>query len=432
VTVRVKLTLLYGALFMLAGTALVAISYQLVSRRLPANEVAQVSGKDLTLRAAKLALDLDLSASDRAALAQLAATPPDQSLTALKTGAVPVSPGVEKEIMAALPVSVRADALHQLLEQSLFALGGLAVVSFLLGWFVAGRVLRPLARISETARRLSASNLEERIALEGPNDELTRLAKTFDEMLDRLAAAFEGQRLFVANASHELRTPLTIMATEIDVTLTRPDASAADFRAMATTVRAAVDRSDRIIASMLALARLEHGLEATVPVELADVVGDVRARHGADAEEAGVRVTAELDRAPVLGDPALLDRLVENLVENGIQHNNAGGWLRLVTRRLGDSVELEVASSGAVVPDAALDSLFLPFRRVHGRTAGRRGVGLGLSIVLAIARAHGGSATATAVPGGGLRVVVSLPGGALAVVADQESGGGAGRPRSAA
>jgi signal transduction histidine kinase len=290
------------------------------------------------------------------------------------------------------------------------------------------------------ARRLSASNLEARIDLDGPNDELTVLARTFDEMLDRLATTFEGQRRFMANASHELRTPLAIMATEIDVTLARPDASVAELRRMARTVRAAVDRSDRIIASMLTLASVERGVETATATDLADVVSDAWHRQATALAAAGVDVKASLSAAPVVGDPALLDRLVDNLIDNGILHNVAGGWLRLATRRIGDHVELDVASSGAIVTDAALDSVFLPFRRADRRTGSGRGVGLGLSIVLAIAQAHGGSATATAVPGGGLRVVVELPTprdvrAADAFAADvdvaQLSGDG-GRPRSAA
>jgi signal transduction histidine kinase len=408
-TIRVKLTLLYGLLFMAAGLALVGISYQLVARRMPAAEVAQVSGKDVTLRAAKMAADPDFSPADRAALKTLSTMPPDQTLTALKTGAVELSPETQRQLTAVLPVTVRADALHQLLVQSAWALSVMAVVSLVLGWFVAGRVLRPLARITDMARRLSASNLESRIDLDGPNDELTVLARTFDEMLDRLAAAFEGQRRFVANASHELRTPLAIMAAEIDVTVARPDASVAELRSMAATVRAAVDRSDRIIASMLTLASVERGLETATPTDLAEVVSGAWERQAAALEAAGIDVTASLSAAKVVGDPALLDRLVDNLVDNGIRHNVAGGWLRLATRPVGAHVELEVASSGAVVADAALESLFLPFRRADRRTARGRGIGLGLSIVLAIAQAHGGSATATPVPGGGLRVVVEFP-----------------------
>jgi signal transduction histidine kinase len=408
-TIRVKLALLYGVLFMAAGVALVGISYQLVARRMPAAEVAEVSGKDVTLRAAKMAADPDFSALDRAALKTLSTMPPDQTLAALKTGAVELSADTQKQLTAALPVSVRADALHQLLVQSAWALGLMAVVSLVLGWFVAGRVLRPLARITDTARRLSASNLEARIDLDGPNDELTVLARTFDEMLDRLAASFDGQRLFVANASHELRTPLTIMATEIDVTLARPDASVADLRAMAVAVRAAVDRSDRIIESMLTLASVERGLETATATDLAEVVRDVWERRAAALAAADIEVSTSLSAAPIVGDPALLDQLVDNLVDNGIHHNVAGGWLRLATRRVGVHVELEVASSGATVADAALDSLFLPFRRADRRTGSGRGVGLGLSIVLAIAQAHGGSARATPVPGGGLVVVVEFP-----------------------
>ena len=278
-TVRVKLALLYGLLFLVAGAALVAISYQLVARNVPQQTVAAASGKDVVLRAGKLARTPDVSASDRAVLTVIEAAPPELALDVAKGSAAKLSPAVAQQLLAALPTQVRSDALHQLLVQSAIALGVMAVVSVGLGWFVAGRVLRPLTRITDTAQRLSASNLDERIDLDGPDDELTRLANTFDAMLDRLAAAFEGQRRFVANASHELRTPLTIIATELDVTLARPDAAVEDLRRMGDAVRAAVDRSDRLITSLLALARVEQGLDVTQATDLAAVARDASARH---------------------------------------------------------------------------------------------------------------------------------------------------------
>ena len=287
---------------------------------------------------------------------------------------------------------------------------------------MAGRVLRPLTRITDTAQRLSASNLDERIDLHGPDDELTRLANTFDAMLDRLAASFEGQRRFVANASHELRTPLTIMAAELDVTLARPDASLADLRRMGATVRSAVDRSDRLVTSLLALARVEQGLEVAEPADLAAIAHEAIDRRAGEIAETGLQVGTVLDVAVVVGDPGLVDRLVDNLLDNAIRYNVADGWVRVTTGTTPDdgTALLDVSSSGTVLAADAVDGLFEPFRRLEACTGSQRGVGLGLSIVRAIASAHGGTASAQAIESGGLRVTVRLPGG-VAPVAPQAS-----------
>jgi signal transduction histidine kinase len=407
VTVRVKLALLYGLLFLIVGAGLVAVSYQLVRSNLPADKATQASGSDVILRAEKLAKTPNLSAGERAALDKLAATPADQAFFAVqKGGGLDLSPDIIRQLTASLPVTVRNDALHQLLVQSAIALGITTIIAIALGWIVAGRVLRPLTRITDTAQRLSASNLEERINLSGPDDELSRLANTFDAMLDRIAASFEGQRRFVANASHELRTPLTIMATELDVTLARPDATIDELREMGTTVRSAVDRSDRLITSLLALARVEEGLEVTTATDLAAIVTDTLARRADEITILDLHVATVLDPTVVVGDPGLLDRLVDNLVENAIRHNIDGGWIHIETHATDTGHQLEVASSGGLVPDDQADELFTPFRRLDGRTGGHRNMGLGLSIVRAIAHAHGGTASAAPIPGGGLRVTV--------------------------
>src|SRR5262249_52778508 len=263
-----------------------------------------------------------------------------------KTVGASLSPASAEFLLAALPSQVRSDALHQQLVQSSIALGIVAVASVGLGWLVAGRVLRPVTRITDTAQRLAASNLDERIDLHGPDDELTRLANTFDAMLDRLAAAFEGQRRFVANASHELRTPLTIMATELDVTLARPDASVDDLRHMGATVRAAVDRSDRLITSLLALAQVDEGLELTQNTNVADLARDALARHETQLAERGLDVQTQLEPVVVNGDPGLLDRLLDNLLDNAARYNVDNGWVRVTTRPEAGIVELAVASSG--------------------------------------------------------------------------------------
>jgi signal transduction histidine kinase len=271
-------------------------------------------------------------------------------------------------------------------------------------------MLRPVRQLTATARRMSAANLSQRLELAGPDDELKELGDTFDQMLARLDAAFESQRRFVANASHELRTPLTIMRTELEVTLDGRVADTGSLRAMGEVVRAAVARSERLVDGLLALAESERGIDRTERVDLAELVRPALDQAAGAAQRAGIRTAATLQAAPVTGSRVLLERLVENLADNGIRHNRAGGWLAIVTARHGDSAVLIVESSGPPITAEQAASLFEPFRRLHAdRVGSARGSGLGLSIVRAVARAHAGEATASPVSGGGLRVTVTFP-----------------------
>ena len=390
-TVRLRLTLVYGGLFLAAGMLLLAINYALVSRNLPHEE--------LIFRA-------PLPAPDGVP-EPVPPLPP--GLARPGEGAVVVINGhvqpATRDVLEQLPLRVREDALDQLVVQSLTALGVMGVASVGLGWVMAGRVLLPLKEMTAKARQLSEENLHERIALQGPDDELKELADTFDSMLGRLDAAFEAQRRFVANASHELRTPLAIMRTEVDVALAGPGATEDDLRAMAERVRQATDRSERLIDSLLTLARSDRGVERPEPLDLADL-----AAAAAGAAPAGVRVEVSAEPAVVAGDRALLERLVANLVENAVAHNVAGGWVSVATTSENGRARLRVANSGPVVPADQVDSLFEPFRRLSGdRTASGRGAGLGLSIVRSVTAAHGGQVRAAARPEGGLEVTVDLP-----------------------
>jgi signal transduction histidine kinase len=297
--------------------------------------------------------------------------------------------------------------LSDLRGQYALALAGTTLVAVALGWIVAGRALRPLASITATARRVSQDRLDERLALTGPDDELRELADTFDEMLDRLGAAFDSQRRFVANASHELRTPLTVLRAEVEVTLADPDASLPELRRMGETVRDAVVECEALLEGLLVLARSEAGLDRCAEVDLAEaarraVVGvvDGPVELSLDAPEPVV----------VRGDGALLARMVANLVENAVRHNEPGGWAAVAVRRDGEAAEVEVVNSGAPVPVAAAARLLEPFQRM-ARHDGVPGVGLGLSIVRTVARAHGGDVVLEPRAGGGLRVLVRLPGG---------------------
>ena len=352
------------------------------------------------------------------------------------------------EIAAALGHSARTEVLQ--VGSVAFAL--VVIAAALVSWVLAGHVLRPVHEVTATARRLSAESLDERIDLEGPRDEVAELADTFDAMLDRLQAAFDAQRRFVANASHELRTPLAVLRTEIDVTLADPDADVAELRRMAGVLREATRRAEGLVEGLLLLARTEaadhRSAAGDAPVDL-----DLAARGALDAVRAeveGRRLRADVggsdggggsgghgapsDTAVVVGDAALLERVVGNLVENAVRHNVEGGWLTVTTRRLPDgttergaratepadrerpSVELVVASSGPELDPARVPDLFEPFRRGADRVG--NGSGLGLSIVRAVVRSHGGTVTAEPVPGGGLSVRVLLP----AAPEDQASG----------
>ena len=315
--------------------------------------------------------------------------------------------------LSAVQDQLRRDALGTLLRQGLLALLLVGAVGVGLSYALAGRVLRPLQDITAAAQRLSVERLDARIDLGGPQDELKQLADTFDAMLARLERAFEAQRRFVADASHELRTPLAVMRTEVDVALADPDADAAELRSAAEVVRDATIRADRLVDSLLLLARSDRlsvdGLPLRERVELPAVADAALSAVAAEAQAKGLQVAGELRPAGVLGDRGLLERLAGNLVENAVRHNVDGGWLRVDTGTVGGRARLSVESSGPVVDADEVPLLFEPFRRAGTARTARTGAGLGLAIVRAVAQVHGGTATATARPSGGLVVTVDLP-----------------------
>ncbi|MDP8954766.1 MAG: ATP-binding protein [Actinomycetota bacterium] len=391
-SVRLRLTLVYGALFLLAGAILLGANYALVRRSLAGDRVA---------------VDLEMAPGPVVFEPQPHAIVPAPGRF---TQPLPVDGSQVDAAIQEFEQDLRDQTLDQLLVQSAQALAITAVAAVALGWVVAGRILRPLQQITGAAQRLSEENLHERIAMAGPDDELKELADTFDSMLARLDTAFEGQRRFAANAAHELRTPLAIMRTEIDVALADPQTSASELRDMAGTVLAAIERTNALLDGLLMLARSDRGSERLETVDLADLV--VVAVDHVDAERtiAGVTLEVDLLPAPVLGDPVLLQRLADNLVENAVRHNRAGGWLELRTGTAAGRSWLTVRNSGPPVPAESLDSLFEPFRRgTPARTGSVSGAGLGLSIVRSIATAHGASITPTPIDGGGLEITVELP-----------------------
>ncbi len=331
--------------------------------------------------------------------------------SAAKLGAVCPSPGAcaQQALRHAVATAQASSDLHDFLVYSLAGLGLGTVLAGGLGWAVSGRVLRPLRAITGAARTASQENLDQRLALGGPPDELRELADTFDAMLARLDAAFASQRRFVANASHELRTPLTEMRTLVDVTLAKPVRSAAQLEAVLAGVRAAVDKSEELIEALLTLARSDRGLGHTEVVDLPTAVEDAIDLVSSAAAARQVVIDTALEDAQVTGDRVLIERLVSNLIDNAVRHNVPGGWVLASTRRTTGLAELTVASGGEPIPPGQVSELFEPFRRGPGRAGGGSGAGLGLSIVASVARAHGGRAEARARPDGGLEVQVTLP-----------------------
>ncbi len=374
-TIRLRLTALYGTVFLITGAALLTVGYLFVRSNLRTHH---------SLRAELQRLGIEPSRGE--------------------FGFPPGSP--TSKLIHTVQNQILGGALHRLLFEYAAALVLMTAASVVIGWLLAGHALAPLRKITATARRVSGENLGERIALQGPADELKELADTFDGMLTRLDGAFASQRHFVANASHELRTPLAIMRTEVDVALADPDAGAAELREMGEAVRDTVDRCERLIASLLLLARSEAAAGHEEPVDVAALAADCITDLWARAQEAHIEVRDDLRPAWTSGDPGLLERLVANLVDNGIHHNEPGGYLLVRTRTEGDHVELLVANGGDVIEPERVRELSEPFRRLD-RSAG--GFGLGLSIVRSIAKAHQGSTTLTAPADGGLEVRVTLP-----------------------
>jgi signal transduction histidine kinase len=331
--------------------------------------------------------------------------------------AVPDLPPGSTVKVNGVPVAARqlGDALAEAARHRVLQAGSVAfllavIATVLLAWVITGQVLRPLHDVTATARRLSAESLDERLRLPGPRDEVAELADTFDAMLDRLQAAFQSQRRFVANASHELRTPLAVVRTEVDVTLADPAADAAELRRMASVIRDATLRAQQLVDGLLVLARTEGGaLRAREVADLADLAEAALRIVASEAHSRALQISKRMTPALTVGDPALLERVVGNLVENAVRHNVDGGWVEVCTNREGVHTTLRVASSGDVIAPEAVTALFEPFHRGGVARTAHDGAGLGLSIVHAVVVAHGGTVHAEPVPGGGLAVTVQLP-----------------------
>jgi signal transduction histidine kinase len=399
-TIRLKLTLWYGSLFLAAGVLLIAINFLLVRDSLtPAPGKAREYVEDLYgLESGILEPNDQHGAPGGGSGRDLFIMVEGQDTL------VPV-----QALLAEAQHQLTKEALRQLWMWSLVALAIMTIITFGSAWFLARRLLRPLHAITDTARRLSGSTLHERIALKGPRDELKDLADTFDAMLGRLGAAFSAQKEFVANASHELRTPLTIIRTEIDVALADPDVSPQELQEMGAAVTEAVDRSERLIDGLLVLANTDRE-PVLVDLDLAEIARDEVSVTSKEADGRGLRLELDLQPAPLRGERALLERLVSNLVENAVRHNVTDGCFSVKTWAKDGQVVLEVANGGPVVPPKEVEHLFERFYRPdRSRSRKTGGFGLGLSIVKSVVTAHKGSIKLSAPATGGLSVKVTLP-----------------------
>jgi signal transduction histidine kinase len=397
-TIRVRLTLLYGGLVMLSGVTLLVVTYVMLDRIIATQpiDITSVYPRPGATAPAQVPEAAPLPASSAPAKSA-----GNEDLTAYKAQV--------REAARQLRADFRQRTLKPLVVGGSVALVLFAAGGLLTGWLVSGRTLRPISRITATARRVADRSLHERIALTGPRDELRELADTFDDMLSRLDAAFEGQRRFVANASHELKTPLAINRTLLEVAMGRPDAPP-QVTQLGENLLAVNARHERLIDALLTLARSQHTVADPVPVDLSAIVRRVTDLAQPDARKAAVTLTARTGPAPVAGDPVLLERLAQNLVHNAVRYNTDGGWVRVACGRDGDgSVRLTVDNSGPEVAAYEVPALFEPFRRLDDRVGSAQGTGLGLSIVRSVARGHGGEAAAVPRPGGGLTVRVTLP-----------------------
>ncbi|WP_327185500.1 sensor histidine kinase [Streptomyces sp. NBC_01334] len=383
-TIRIRLTLLYGGMFLIAGILLLSIIYLLAAQALrtgnqPLFKIVGVGG-------------LKVSSTDCPGLAS------GQTLDEFNDA---ISQCMNHQ---------RQAALDNLLSRSLLALLGLAVIAFAFGYAMAGRVLSPLGRITRTARAVAGSDLSRRIELDGPDDELKELADTFDDMLERLQRAFTAQQRFVGNASHELRTPLAINRTLLEVHLSDPDAPV-ELQQLGKTLLATNERSEQLVEGLLLLARSDNQIVERKPVDLAEVAEQAIDQVHGEAAAKGVVIRGEQKPAVVQGNGVLLERIALNLVQNAVRYNvSEGGWVEVTTEVQHGQAVLVVSNTGPVVPAYEIDNLFEPFRRLRTeRTGSDKGVGLGLSIVRSVARAHGGHIAAQPREGGGLVMRVTFP-----------------------
>jgi signal transduction histidine kinase len=423
-TARLRLTVLYGAAFLACGVAVLGlVAYLLYAHsaqlspsgqaassasagfhgKVPAAQVRQQGGYDI--------IPVPVPVADVRRAGRYDILNDSMLVTSLpKSRQAPALTAAQQaKLLAAAQFKVYYD-IGQILIICAIALALIAVAAAAIGWIIAGRVLRPLRTINAAARRISASSLHERLALDGPDDELKELGDTLDSLFERLEAAFEAQRRFAANASHELRTPLTRERTLLQVTRADPDSTAATWQAVSEELLASNAEQERLIEALLTLATSDAGPGERESVDLAALTTAAIAAARSGISRLRLDVHADIQPATLDGDAVLVKHLVTNLVDNAVRHNIPGGQVQVLTRTSGDRAVLSVTSAGQIIPAAEVDRLFQPFQRLGPRPARRDGGhGLGLSIVRAIAAAHDAIVTAQPRPGGGLAIDVTFP-----------------------
>jgi signal transduction histidine kinase len=387
-TARLRLTLLYGGLFLACGAVLLTITYLLSEHAIDQRNAARIPASS--------------GVPTLVPVHPVEPPPGSQAAASLAT--------TDRTVTRQLAAQ-RASDLHHLLVNSVIALALVAVLAILLGWYVAGRVLAPVRTITATARRISASNLDERLALDDGDEEFKQLGDTLNDLFARLEAAFEAQRHFVANASHELRTPIAWEQTLLQVALADPNPTNGAFRDACEKVLAASKQQQGLVEGLLMLATSERGLDHHDPIDLATLADAVLLTARAEAERRNIEITAASKPAPTHGHSALVERLITNLIDNAVRYNNPGGRVDVQTTTTPDGrAQLVVSNTGPEIPLTDIRRLFEPFQRLKtARTNGRTGHGLGLSIVKAIATAHHAQLAAQSQPDGGLKIEVSFP-----------------------
>jgi signal transduction histidine kinase len=417
-TARLRLTLMYGAAFLACGAAVLAVVAYLLygpanqspssgatgsavlNGKVPAAEVHQAGRYDIVPVRIPIADVHQAGRYDVLSISMPIAAVRQPPLTAAQFA----------KVLARLQPKINYDK-REILIVCAIALAGISAAAAAIGWIIAGRVLRPLSTITAAARRIAASSLHERLALRGPDDELKELGDTFDGLLARLEASFDAQRRFAANASHELRTPLTRERTLLEVTLADPASTTDTWRAVSRELLASNAEQERLIEALLTLASGETDASQREPLDLAAITSEALAVPRPAVSRLGLHVHAYIQPAKLDGDPLLVQQLVTNLIDNAVQHNIRGGDVQVATETSSGHAVLSVTNSGPVIPPTEVDRLFQPFQRLGLRPARRDGGhGLGLSIVRAIANAHGATVEARALPEGGLAVDVAFRG----------------------
>jgi len=420
-TARLRLTVQYGAAFLACGAAvLVVVAYLFYGHPAPQSSSGQPASSASAVLHGKVPIaavhqagrydvvPIRIPAADVRQAGGYDTFKISMPVPPAKPQAVHLSAAQFDQLLARAQFRVDYDK-RQILIVCAIILAVIAVAAASIGWIIAGRVLRPLRTITVAARRIAASSLHERLALQGPDDELKELGDTLDHLFARLEASFDAERRFAANASHELRTPLTRERALLQVTLADPASTTSTWQAVGRELLASNTEQERLIEALLTLASGEAGASQRESLDLAAITVEAMAVPRPATGRRGLDVSTDIHPATLDGDPLLIQQLVSNLIDNAVRHNIPGGYVRVATGTSGANAVLSVANSGHAIPPAEVDRLFQPFQRLGPRPARRDGGhGLGLSIVRAIAADHGATVTARALPEGGLAVDVTF------------------------